>query len=220
MLARASNIIHVIRHDVAAWSLYTLVFVTLYYLLSMISLVLRFGNLPNYINIYDWWHNVLRIVRSTPSIRDRFEIIQAEWLLEIGYMNHDFGIGISEWSLYILPVKVLGVLALGALIATYIILLRYQPCKNSKAVLRSSGAITGIGATMVSLSSLTFSWVVCCATPTWVVGLSMLGLGVSTSLWLEPLGVWLNVVGFIVVAIACLLVADSSSTTEFMEINQ
>ena len=37
---------------------------------------------------------------------------------------------------------------------------------------------------------------VCCATPSWVVGLAMLGLGVSTSLALETMGPILSGLGF------------------------
>jgi hypothetical protein len=51
------------------------------------------------------------------------------------------------------------------------------------------------------------SWVVCCATPTWVVGLAIMGLGVSTSLSIEPVGFWLNALGFILMIIALFMVS-------------
>jgi hypothetical protein len=53
------------------------------------------------------------------------------------------------------------------------------------------------------------SWVVCCATPTWVVGLAMLGLGVSTSLSIEPVGFWFNAFGFILMVVALYMVSNN-----------
>ena len=63
--------------------------------------------------------------------------------------------------------------------------------------MHSAGGAAGIGSALVALSNLTMSWVVCCSTPSWVVGLAMMGLGVSTSLALEPYGFWLNAGGFL-----------------------
>ena len=71
----------------------------------------------------------------------------------------------------------------------------------------STKAAAGLGATLVSLASITMSWVVCCSTPTWVVGLAMMGLGVSTSLWLEPMGVVVSSLGFIFLVSALLISA-------------
>ena len=52
------------------------------------------------------------------------------------------------------------------------------------------------GAAMVGLSSATLSWVVCCATPTWVVSLAMMGMSASLALWLEPVGDLITIAGF------------------------
>ena len=209
-MKRLSTIITVIRDNALLWWTITLGGVSLYYSLLLISAMVRFGQLPNYINIYDWWGNVIRILQSTPSMHDSLSIIKDEWLLEVGYMNYDFGMGISEWSLFLVPIKVLGVAALGALVATNFLLLRRrkqcQPFSSSLAA-GASGTATGLGAGLVSLTSISLSWVVCCSTPNWVVGLAMLGLGVSTSLWLEPLGTWINALGFILLLSACFWVA-------------
>ncbi|HAG92655.1 MAG: hypothetical protein CMK83_05220 [Pseudomonadales bacterium] len=204
MLNRITYIARTIRNNQWRWLAITLGTVVIYYAILMASLVLRFGNLPNYINLYEWWQNVLRIIESTPSIKDSIKIIQDEWLLEIGYMNYEFGLGISEWSLFIVPVKVLGVTLLGALIATnYLLIHRTPACARSSLSSRSSDTATGLGAGLVAIASVTLSWVVCCSTPTWVVGLAMLGLGASTALWLEPLGSWLNGIGFIILLVVC-----------------
>lgn len=167
-----------------------------YYLFLMGSLIFRFGNLPNYVVPYDWFGNVAEIIRATPSVSDMIPIILDEWALEIGFMNRSFGNGISEWSLFLVPHKVLIVFLLGALVATNVVLLLEQRRTCSKSTTLHASATTGFGAALVALSSATMSWVVCCSTPTWVVGLAMMGLGVSTSLWLEPLGSWVMGLGF------------------------
>ena len=41
------------------------------------------------------------------------------------------------------------------------------------------------------------SWVVCCATPTWVVSLAMMGMSASLALWLEPLVIFITITGFL-----------------------
>ena len=149
------------------------------------------------------------ILESTPSIRDSIIIIKDEWLLEIGYMNYDFGLGISEWSLFIVPAKVLAVALLGALVSTnYLLLRQSSSCQKISSIeARSAGTATGVGATLMAIASITLSWVVCCSTPTWVVGLAMLGLGATTALWLEPLGTWLNVAGLIILLGVCIHLA-------------
>jgi hypothetical protein len=178
-------------------------FVVTYYVGLLVTMLVRFENLPNYVTFYNWPSNVWRILTSTPSLRDSLEIIREEWLVEIGYMNYDFGHGISEWALNIIPPKLFLILIVAALIASVVVLL--MPSKTSacpaspkgKAIAAASG-----GATLVGLSSATLSWVVCCATPTWVVSLAMMGMSVSLALWLEPLGDFITIGGFLLLAAA------------------
>lgn len=170
-------------------------FVALYYAALLAALVMRFGDLPNYVTFYNWPANVAHIIRSTPSVQDMLAIVRDEWLVEIGYFNTDFGHGISEWSLTLIPSKMAVIAALGALIATAVILTR-NARRCGRATLRGSAAAGGLGSAMVAAGGVTLFWVVCCSTPSWVVGLAMLGVGVSTSLWLEPLGGWLTGGGF------------------------
>jgi hypothetical protein len=202
MWRKIDFIVATIRKNLFQWLAISFCFTTIYYMVLMLSLVFRFGSLPNYINDFNWIDNIQTIIRSTPSMLDTLMIINNEWVLEIGFMNYDFGMGISEWSLFLAPVKILGVFVLGTLIATNYLLLRpkYRICTDACA--RSSGAASGFGAICVALASITMSWVVCCSTPTWVVGLAMMGLGVSTSLWLEPMGFWVNLLGFGVLVVA------------------
>ena len=169
---------------------------TLYYVFLMITMIVRFGNWPNYVTGYDWFGNVARIIQSTPSYVDMLPIIRDEWLLEIGYMNMSFGHGISEWSLNLIPAKMLLIILLGSLIATVWVLAQTQRQVCSRRELGVTAAGSSAGATLVALTGATMSWVVCCATPSWIVGLAMMGMGVATANWLEPAGTWVGAAGF------------------------
>ncbi|MEM6635811.1 MAG: hypothetical protein AAF667_07970 [Pseudomonadota bacterium] len=174
--------------------LHGLIFALLFQVLMMIALIVRFQAFPNYVTFYDWIGNVAWIVQSTPSWRDMAPIIWEEWLIEIGKMNYDYGTGISEWSLNVVPSRLLVLFVLGAMVSLCLALLRRDTCEaGTSTTLR---ATTGLGALLVAMTNATMSWVVCCATPSWVVGLAMLGLGVSTSLALETMGPTLTYSGF------------------------
>lgn len=174
-------------------------FVVTYYTGLLLTMLIRFENVPNYVTFYNWPGNVWVILTSTPSFGDAIEIISEEWLVEIGYMNYDFGNGISEWAMNIVPPKLFLMLVVAALIASVVVLLIpsksaacLAPPNKSKAAAAASG-----GAALVGLSSATLSWVVCCATPTWVVSLAMMGMSASLALWLEPLGNFITISGFV-----------------------
>ena len=196
MKLRIKRIAHAIRQSPGWWWWITCGVTVGYYLVLLAGLILKFQRLPNYAKGYDWFSNVHLIIVSTPSIKDTLAIIADEWVLEVGYMNYDFGIGISEWSLFLAPAKIAVVMALGAMLATYVLLMSANRQVCASPMPGASDVATGFGATCVALTSITMSWVVCCATPTWVVGLAIMGLGASTALWLEPLGAWLHYAGF------------------------
>lgn len=196
-----------IRSDFKKWLLWTLAIAVSYHLILLGSLMFRFGAVPNYVTFYNWPANVWHIIQSTPSVSDMLPIIRDEWLVEIGYMNYDFGHGISEWSLSLQPPKMAIVLLFSALITTNFFLLAGMRKSCPAGTVQSAGAATGLGTLLVGMTSATMSWVVCCATPSWVVGLAMLGVGVSTSLWLEPLGVWLTIAGFSLLGLTTFVLA-------------
>lgn len=183
-----------LREEWKALLLWGALFAMLYQVLMFFALIVRFQAFPNYVTFYDWPGNVLHIIRSTPSVKDMLGIIREEWLIEIGRMNYDYGTGISEWSLNVIPSRLAVLFVLGAMIGLALSLLRSNQC--STAASASLKATTGVGAVLVALTNATMSWVVCCATPSWVVGLAMLGLGTSTSLALERSGPALSVMGF------------------------
>lgn len=178
------------------WLAITIGFPLVYYPLLLAALMVRFEALPNYVVLHDWPGNVAEIVRATPAVSDMAPIIIQEWLLEIGRMNYDYGHGISEWSLTIIPAKAMVVLALSTLTATLVVLMLQARGHCAARELRGDAAAGGLGAALMALTGVTLYWVVCCSYPTWVVGLAMLGLGVSTSLWLEQFGWWIGYAGF------------------------
>jgi hypothetical protein len=171
-------------------------FVASYYAALVASVVIRFGELPNYVTLHHFFHNVVVIIRSTPSIRDMIPIVLDEWLLEVGYMNRDYGHGIAEWSVDLIPSKLLIVTALGALVATNVLLLKRRTRSCASTTLYSGAAATGLGAALVGFTSISMMWVVCCASPTWAVGLALLGVGVSTAFALQPFGIHITLAGF------------------------
>lgn len=196
----------------ASWKqmvVFGLIFALLFQVLMLIALMVRFQAFPNYITFYDWIGNVIHIIKSTPSWSDMLPIVWEEWLIEIGFMNYDYGMGISEWSLNVVPSRLLVLFILGASISLCLELLKRDACgAATSTTLRAS---TGLGALLVAMTNATMSWVVCCATPSWVVGLAMLGLGVSTSLALETMGPILTAGGFGLLAFTVLFLAWQKS---------
>ncbi|MFT5082472.1 MAG: hypothetical protein ACI9Y1_000497 [Lentisphaeria bacterium] len=211
IFARFQKIFSIICHQWWQWGLAVLATAGLYYLALLVALIAKFQQLPNYVNLYSWFENVQRIIRSTPSWSDIALIVKEEWIVEIGHMNYDFGIGISQWSLYVAPVKMLSVLAYSAIVISYVFVLRNRQATCTFSTRLGSKIASSLGTGLFALTSITMSWVVCCATPTWIVGLAMMGLGVSTSLWMEPIGLWLNILGFILMFSALLVVVGEYS---------
>lgn len=190
-----------------AWLAIVLGFAFLYYAAQLVGVTIGIGHLPNYVTLYDYPRNILRIVRMTPDIRDMLPIIGNEWLVETGYMTHAYGHGIAEWSLEILPARLLLVLLLGALVATSALLLR-----DMRGVCRRPGealgaAATGVGVLSAGLANVTMTWVTCCASPSWVVGLTLLGLSTPTAYAILPYGGLLSGCGFLLAGGTTLLLA-------------
>ncbi|HEY7772790.1 MAG TPA: hypothetical protein VIC26_06400 [Marinagarivorans sp.] len=211
MLQRVFRIASIASRHWLYVGLVSIGFTLVYYVLQLGAMIVKFEQWPNYSKLYDWPGNVIRIIESTPSLKDTLLILSNEWLFEVGYMTHEYGIGLSLWSLFLSPVKVLSIMALGAMLALLTLLFRFRGNVSYQTPCLIAG---GLGATAASFSLMSLSWVVCCATPTWVVGLSILGLGASTALWLEPVGFWLNLLGFSVLAAMLWVLAGSPRETE------
>jgi len=206
--AALSHIGATVKARKGRWGLFLLGFVVLYYLSLFATMLIRFGRIPNYVTLYNWPANVWRIFESTPSFADAVAIAREEWLIEVGFMNYNFGHGISEWSVTVWPTKLVLVIAAGALVATIASLLSASSAKScSTGTRRGALAATGGGAFLVGLSSATLSWVVCCATPTWVVSLALLGMSPGLALALEPFGDGMVLAGYALLIAAALIVA-------------
>ena len=212
-MAMLSTITNAIAARKLLWLTITLGFVVIYYFGLVLSVVIRFGDLPNYATVHDYIRNVAVIVRSTPSIADMLPIIFDEWLLEVGYMNRNYGRGVSEWSVQIIPAKLAVVLAIGALVATNILLLKQLPRACARATPYSGLAATGLGAALVGFTSVTLTWVVCCAAPSWAVGLAMLGVSVATAFGVQPYGPVITLAGFLALFGATYLLARDAPRT-------
>lgn len=176
-------------------------------LLQLALLMLRFQEFPNYMTVHDWPGNIARIVRMTSSVTDMVSIALDEWLIEIGSMNFAYGHGVSEWSFVVVPAKAAVMLTIAALLATNIVLLRSvrRTCPLSER-LAASFATTS-GALMAGLSAMTITWVVCCAAPTWVVGLAIMGVSVTTAFELQAIGGWLSLLGVLLLVTTGMLLA-------------
>lgn len=177
----------------------------LFQVIMMVALIVRFQAVPNYVTFYDWIGNVMWIIDSTPSWGDMLPIIAEEWLIEIGKMNYDYGTGISEWSLNVVPSKMVVMFFLGGLMGLCMVLMRTKSCSTNTK--RGLAVGTGVGGILIAMTNATMSWVVCCATPSWVVGLAMLGLGVSTSLALETMGPTISGTGLAVLLAVIFILA-------------
>jgi hypothetical protein len=197
-----SVILETVRQRRRAWLAMTVGFTLLYHVALVASASLSTGHLPNYIRFYDWPADVLRIIHSTPSMFDMPSIVNDEWLIELGAINYNYGHGIAEWSLAIIPSHVLVALMFSALAALNILLLG-RSRETCPFVERGAGATaTGIGAVFVGTANITMTWVSCCSTPSWVVGLSLLGVDTASAYVLLPYGNALAGIGFTVLAVS------------------
>ncbi len=201
-----------IRENRGAWLAMTFGFVVVYYMTLLAIVVWRIGSLPNYVVFYNWPADVLNIIRSTPSVRDMLPIIGNEWIFETGYKNYSYGHGIAEWSLAIIPPKVVVVTLLGALSGLSVLLLRRLRAHRPARMQGAGAAAAGLGSLLVAMTNVTLFWVSCCSTATWVVGLSLLGLETTTAYALLPYGTDLSVVGFAILLATNYLLARGCLT--------
>ena len=191
---------------------FALGFPFVFYFLLLAIPVARYGHLPNYVTTYDWVANVERIIRSTGSVHDMVPIILNEWLLEVGYMNMDYGHGIAEWSLSLAPHKIALVSLTGALIGLNLGLMLDRLERTGAATqecLRAGGSsvIAGVGALFTGLTNATLFSIACCSTPSWVGSLAILGVETSTAFELEPYGTAGTALGLIMLAVSALWLA-------------
>ncbi|MGH8719021.1 MAG: hypothetical protein ACREV0_08800, partial [Burkholderiales bacterium] len=175
-----------VRTRLMLWVGLALGFIAGYHVVLLGLMVARFGHWPNFAKSYNVIEACRLIVAGTPSWGDAFSIMLDEPWFDIGYLSPQWRI--AEWSLMILPPQFALITLLGFLVATFVVLLiaaRRAPCPTTSHGL-STAAVLGAGLT--GMTSATLFWVVCCATPTWVVALAMLGVSTSLALAVEPVG--------------------------------
>jgi hypothetical protein len=98
-----------------------------------------------------------------------------------------------------MPAKAVVVLAIAALLATNLVLLRaWRACTWSGTL--GTAAVVATGAMSAGAAATTITWVVCCAAPSWVVGLAVMGMSVTTALALQPIGGLLSWLGLALLA--------------------
>jgi hypothetical protein len=183
----------------------------LYYAGLIAVMAVRLGQTPNYGRLYDVLGAYALIWSSTPSTTDALAIMAEEPVFEIGYKMPEFGI--SEWSLMVGIPNVLQVLASAALIATFMVMstvARRAACP----LRRPAVAAAGTGAGMLALCSASLTWVVCCATPSWVVALSLLGVSLPLAQALGPFDLAFLAAGTVVAATAIALQARQIAHVE------
>jgi hypothetical protein len=184
-----------IKQQWGLWLLLTVGFIVLYYGGLLLVTMIRFHEIPNYVEVYDIAQVYQQIFEGTPSLKDALGILVDEAWIETGYKNPDY-YGIATWSYMLIPPKMLLLVIMAALVATFIVLSVYS--RKNACPIKNRGklyALAGIGSGFVGMTSATLTWVVCCATPSWIVGLAMLGMSSSLALWMEPFGLVLKVLG-------------------------
>lgn len=169
-------------------------FVILYYTMLLLLAMWRFGEIPNYVEFYDIFHVYAGILKGTPSLSDALMIMKDEAWLETGFKNPEY-YGVATWSYMLIPPKMLQVLLLGMLLGVFAVLAISKRKACAARVDKKMLAAAGLGSSLVCLTSATLTWVVCCATPSWVVALSMLGMSTSLALDLRPYGQDMMILG-------------------------
>ena len=175
--------LRVVRERPARWLALGSALALGYYTALLGAMMLRFLVIPNYGHLYDAPGAYATIWNSTPSPRDALHIMADEPLFELGYAMPEFGI--AEWSLSVTLPNLLRVVVVSALLACFALLVsasRRAGCRTRPG----SAAAAGGGAGLLALCSASLTWVICCATPSWVVALSILGVSLSFADAVEP----------------------------------
>jgi hypothetical protein len=199
------------------WLAMAIGFTLLYYTMVLVFTMIRFQEIPNYVSFENVFHVYYMILAHTPSLSDAIPIMANEAFFETGFKDPNY-YGVATWSYMLIPPKVLLVLFMAMLLTTYLFLKSQtrRACRFSSPAAPSPKLTTtaGLGTALVSLTNVSLSWVVCCATPNWSVALTMLGLSSSISLWLNPYGVYMTLIG-----IGLMLVAVFSQAGHLSRVN-
>jgi len=203
------TILHLIREHWVRWLLTAVVLTVGFELLLIGTLMIRFEAVPNYLTNYDLFGNYQLIISGTPDLHDTLQLLAAEPWMEIGYKAPDY-YGIAEWSLMLMPAKLLNIFVVSLLLSTSHLLMsaaKKLPCPTTAR--RYAFGVSGFGSALLYLTNVTATWVVCCATPTWVVMFTMLGLSSSVALSIQPFGIAVGGIAMVIMLVAILYQARS-----------
>ncbi len=148
----------------------------------------RFGQWPDYVRLHPWGENVWSVLTGFPSLALAWPVALREPWIEVGRAVPD--LPMAEWSVQVLPANLVVVTVVALLLAIHWRLAR-ESCHPAGAILAATGSVGS------ALASASLTWVACCATPSWVVILAMLGLWIPTALELEPYGSALVGIGLV-----------------------
>ena len=202
MIGALATIGSAVRARFGLWLAIAFGFLIAYYGFLLAFMSARFDELPNYVIVDNVLQGYKLILAGTPDPRDALSLMAQEILVEAGYLHPKFHIGV--WAVDVVAGKAALILLLGALIATYVVLGRAR-IECAAAARRGSATAGGMGAALIGLTNATMSWVVCCAAPNWVVSLTLMGVGVSTSFAIEPYGRAMSALGVAFAAAAVVL---------------
>lgn len=164
-----------------------LALVALYYGALLAAVVLRFGQLPDFVRVHPWLSNVRLLINHTPKLELGLKLAAREPLLEVGRMLPD--LPAVEWSVSLVPLKFAAVIV--AAMALVLWRRRVAVCRAPKA----ASALTGGGAAVTAFASVTVGWIACCTFPNWTVLIAMAGLWIPTAMELEPWGAVMTAIG-------------------------
>jgi hypothetical protein len=140
-----------------------------------------------------------QIWQGTPSMIDALHIMAEEPIFETGYLVPSFGV--AEWSLTVTLPNLVQVLLVAILIVVFAAVwleARHTACRTCKG----GAAVAGAGVGILGLCSACLTWVVCCATPSWIVALSLLGMSLSVAQAVQPLDRLLVIIGMALLVLA------------------
>ena len=118
-----------IKQQWLLWIFLTLGFIVLYYGGLLLVTMIRFQEIPNYVEVYNIAQVYQQIFEGTPSLKDALRILVDEAWIETGYKNPDY-YGVATWSYMLIPPKMVIVIIMSALVATLIVLSSYSRNKS------------------------------------------------------------------------------------------
>ncbi|HIJ61893.1 MAG TPA: hypothetical protein HPQ04_04300 [Rhodospirillaceae bacterium] len=185
-----------------AWR--SIVMIVGYHFTLLLALMLRFREWPDYVRIHPWADNVWSVMTGFPSPAQALPVALREPWLEIGRSVP--GLPLAQWSLQVIPFNLL----VGALAS----LLFCRLWRKTNSLSRPVPVISAIGLMGIALTTSALTWLACCASPSWVVILAIMGMWPSTAMSLQPAGPALALAGFALLLTGMVIHDDIPAATK------